>query len=87
MAVRAKFVCQQVAEVRNYYGQQEPSGAVKLHPVYSSDENSENRKFWASTPNGSIALEILNPEATRYFEAGAEYYVTFERVPKPDPTP
>lgn len=50
---------------------------VKLMPVYSSDPNHENKKFWDATPTGAIEIGCANLEAAAQFELGKEYYVDF----------
>lgn len=45
----------------------------------------ENAVWSQATPGGSISMNVLNAAATPYFEEGAEYLVTFERVAKPEP--
>ena len=69
MAVVAKFQAT-VAE----------AGRVQMYPVYGG--SPENDEFFAATPGGEINLQILNPKAMAEFQAGVEYYVTFERAPK-----
>lgn len=50
---------------------------VKLSPVYSSEEGTENKKFWDATPSGSMELGVINQEAWKHFVLGGEYYVDF----------
>jgi hypothetical protein len=45
----------------------------------------ENRQWASATPWGTIEMGILNDAATEQFEQGAEYLVTFQKVPKPAP--
>lgn len=56
--VVAKFKCDSAA--MSYYGKTPSSdGKVtefKFSPVYSSDANSVNRKFWNATPVGKLEL-------------------------------
>jgi hypothetical protein len=75
--VRAKFF---VSKVEN------PEGAaaaqVHLGAVCRGVENA----IWAqATPSGSITMNVLNTPAFEQFEQGAEYEVTFRKVPKPMP--
>ena len=78
MSVIAKFY---VTKVDRHEGAPTASG-VHLGAVCRGKENAG----WASaTPSGSINLGILNDKATDYFEEGAEYLVTFEKVAKPTP--
>lgn len=53
---------------------------IAMQPVYDSDPNSENGKFFAATPGGSISLSVVNPAAAGQFVEGREYLVTFTRV-------
>ena len=50
---------------------------LEFSPVYSDDPNSENRKFWTASPQGSIKLGTVNPEAWEKFELGKDYYIDF----------
>lgn len=85
--VRAKFTVHQVNRHDRYTYEQQSDGSytktrgeiqdVKLSPVYSPDPESENRKFWDATPQGSIELGVINQEAWSAFELGKEYYVDF----------
>lgn len=52
--------------------------SVSLQAVTGTSE--ENKEFFASTPNGSIELRILRPEAAAQFERGKEYYVDFTQA-------
>jgi hypothetical protein len=52
---------------------------VVLRPV-SGDGAEENKKFFASTPNGSITMSIVNTEAASKLVVGKEYYVRFEEA-------
>lgn len=48
---------------------------IYLHPVTGGD--SENEKFFASTPSGEIKLGTVNEEAAKSFYLGKPYYVEF----------
>ncbi len=52
---------------------------IILTPV-SGEGAEENKKFFASTPNGHIRLVTTNPEAAEQFQVGKEYYVDFTEV-------
>lgn len=69
--VRAKVVCE-VAE-----GQ-----TLRLRPVYDPNPESENGRFFQSTPGGQIDLTVVNESAMNQFKAGEEYYVDFSPVKK-----
>lgn len=64
MKVRAKFRCDTNS-----------GETIVLYPV--SDGSQENEKFFQYTPDGKIALQIVNPSAAAAFEVGKEYYVDF----------
>jgi len=67
MKTRCKMQCMKV--VQNAYN----GNDFEFHPVYSDDENSENKKFWEATPSGKLEFQCLNPDVK--FEAGKEYYI------------
>jgi hypothetical protein len=51
---------------------------IKLCPVYANgDPNHENTKFWQASPSGSIELGCVNPEASKQFNLGQEFYIDF----------
>lgn len=78
MAVIAKFFVSKVVR----HEDAPTADRVELGAVCRGAEN----KAWASaTPSGNIQMGILNDVATDYFEEGAEYLVTFEKVAKPEP--
>ncbi len=74
MTVRAKFRVTSVE--RHEFGAEN----VKMMPVYSQDQDSENYKFWTATPSGRIEMQINNPEAHGTFEPGQEFFVDFTAV-------
>jgi hypothetical protein len=87
--VRAKFSVNAIRRTR--YGKyvngetvQTEMQTIELNPVYSNDENDENKKFWDATPSGKIELGTINLEAAKYFELGKEYYVDFKEAENED---
>lgn len=68
-----------------------PAVSLKATPVYGNgDPNSENTRFWQSTPNGQLSLSVINKEAmlslgveTVEDLTGRELYVDLTLVPKP----
>jgi hypothetical protein len=50
---------------------------VVLNPIYDPDPNSENGKFYASSPSGEIRLGTINPEAWSAFVLNQDYYIDF----------
>lgn len=55
---------------------------VILHPVYSDDPNSENKKFWEASPSGEIKLGTVNQAAWQEFDLDGEYEVIFRKIQK-----
>ena len=68
--VRAKF---KVSEIT----QRDFGKSITLNPVYSSDPESENGKFYKQTPGGTIVLSTVNEDASKQFEIGKQFYVDF----------
>lgn len=70
---------EQTSEGKSDY--QKPIKAEKrtlnFTPVCSSDENSENKKFWSASPSGSLQLGVVNQAAWSFFELEKEYYIDF----------
>lgn len=63
---RCKFRCESVTD----HG---TAKSVVMHPVYSSDPNHENKKFWDASPGGKLDLTWINPNVG--FKPGQEYYL------------
>jgi len=78
MNVRAKFVCN--AKEETLSGKDRLT-TVKLSPVYSDKDGSENRQFWKWTPSGMIELGCISNSAADAFTLGSEYYVDFTPAP------
>lgn len=53
---------------------------IKMSPTYSTDPNSENKKFWDASPGGQLSLNCVNAEAVSALELGKEYYLDFTPV-------
>lgn len=84
MTVRTKFKVGSITRMMGSSGEwvngehvfnQVELQTVKLYPVNSRDKNSENAKFFASTPSGSIELGTVKLAAG--FDLNKEYYVDF----------
>jgi len=75
MSVRAKF------RVHNVKPNNDGSGIVELHPVYSSDPESENAKFYQATPWGSITMGTVNKVVLDEMQPGKVFYVDFTEAP------
>lgn len=65
--VLARFKCTEVAEISD------GTERVEMSPVYSSDEDHPNRRFWEASPSGSFMLRITEEGAQGFFEVGREY--------------
>lgn len=70
MTPRAKF---KVTEIT----QREFGKSLILQPVYSSDPNSENGKFYKQTPGGKIEIMTINESVSEQFIIGKEFYIDF----------
>lgn len=77
MAVRAKFKVNEITE--HAYGDKRMK-TIKLQPVYSQKDGSENKAFWEASPNGEIRLGTINMDAAAQFELNGEYYIDFTRA-------
>lgn len=80
---RAKFTCisctlTKTSRQNKETGQWEPTVAKTWKLSAVSTGSDENKLFFASTPYGTIEMNIVNPEVE--FELGADYYVDFTRV-------
>lgn len=53
------------------------STAIAMGPVYDSNPNTENGRFFLATPGGSIAMSGLRPEVGEKFQMGQQFYVDF----------
>lgn len=73
MKTRCKFQCSSV--LHQIHAGKVVGVEVALLPVYSSDPNSENRKFWDATPSGQLKLNLSKTEHVGMFESGKEYFV------------
>lgn len=77
--VRAKFAVTSIttSAYKNGEDQWVEQFTINMHPVYSSDPNSENKKFWDATPTGAMSLGTVNKAAADAFKPGREYYIDF----------
>lgn len=86
--VRAKFRCDSITRQMSsrYSDITKTSTPVEIHsikmsPVYSSDPNHENKKFWDASPGGSFEINCVNAEAAKQLELGKEYYFDISPAP------
>lgn len=87
MSVRAKFKVDSIETINQPKSVKQTDGSyksepgtmttLKLSPVYSSDPNHENKKFWDASPGGQLTLNCVNPAAVEQFKIGKEYYLDF----------
>lgn len=79
--VRAKFVVREIKRFStNVNGTQKELQTIVLNPVYSTEAESENGKFYAYTPAGKIELGTVNAEAAKEFALDQEFFVDFTPV-------
>lgn len=74
--VRCKFEIDEIAKTR--YG----ASKLRASPVYSNDENSENRKFWEATPSGSLEVSCVREEAISHLKPGDKIYIDITIAPQ-----
>lgn len=78
-AVRAKFRINLVTPFNGVDGK--ATGArIDMAPVYDSNPESENAKFYNATPWGQITLGSVNPAVADQLKVGGEVYVDFTPV-------
>lgn len=76
-AVVAKMVCNAIDSSKQQYGN---FNKVRLGAIYGTE--GENKDFTAATPAGECWMSIdSSAPALQFFEPGAQYYVTFTKVP------
>lgn len=71
---RCKFKCDRVTSHEG--GKRD----VHMSPVFSQDQNSENKAFWDQSPGGNFTLNWINPNVE--FVPGKEYYIDITEAPK-----
>jgi hypothetical protein len=65
--VVCKFICESVMNTA-------AGASVRLRPVHAGSK--ENEEFYKYTPGGELKLEVINPEASKQFVPGTEYYIS-----------
>jgi hypothetical protein len=75
MSVRAKFVVTSITRTKGWAANGGEVQTIRLSPVTSGSD--ENKSFFAATPSGQIELGIVNADAVKEFDLGAEMYVEF----------
>lgn len=56
---------------------------ISASPTYSTDPNSENKKFWDASPGGKFELNCVNEAAVAQLEIGKEYYIDISPADAP----
>lgn len=79
--VRAKFVVESYETRKSDTRNPESEELRSIKMIAVSDGSEENKKFFRWTPNGSINIGVLNPEAWKQLELGKAYYVDFTEAP------
>ena len=74
MGVKARCKFRVRAVVLDAYGEE-----IELHTEYDKDD-SEDTKFSAATPNGSLKFNLSNPNLLGTFKPGQIYYVDLTPV-------
>lgn len=75
--VRAKFVVESYETRKSNTRDPESEELRTVKLVAVTGESEENKKFFRWTPNGTISMGVLNPEAWKQLELGKQYYVDF----------
>jgi hypothetical protein len=80
MAIIAKFFISEKTKMKisSHEGQPVYGYKIKGYPVYQGDE--ENKKFFASTPSGTLELATVNKAAADQIEPGDEVFITIEKA-------
>jgi hypothetical protein len=82
MTVRAKFLLESVNSVVYHQNcSRMEMRTFNFRPVYSTDPEHENKKFWDASPQGSLQLGVVNKRVWDQFELGKEYYLDFTEAP------
>lgn len=76
--VRAKFRVE--SKIDNIIDQSKEGKKITMRPVYDSNPESENGKFFKLTPGGVVELSTVNEEAAAQFEVGDEFFVDFTKA-------
>jgi hypothetical protein len=84
ISVNAKFFVSEKAET-SWQGQKPPRGIRIVMAPTSANGQAENDAFAKASPSGKLEMVIMNPPAAAFFEPGAEYYLTFTKVPAAAP--
>ena len=58
---------------------------IHMNAAYSPDPNSENHKFWKSSPSGTLTFSVLAEDAEAY-PMGSFHYIDCEEVVDPSET-
>lgn len=74
---RAKFRIDAITK-RKHWNKDQGDFLYDLEASPVTGDSEENKRFFASTPSGSIKLGTVNENAVKGFEPGRYVYVTLE---------
>lgn len=77
--VRAKFNVESITH-QKFSKEYESHYSVTLKPVYDSNKESENGKFYNATPSGEIILGGVKEAVAKQFNPGDEFYIDFRKA-------
>ena len=80
MQVKAKLKVSGITENNWGPGSSKSGESIDMYAVYSPDKESENYSYSQATPFAHLNISVTNPDAWGFFEGGAEYVITFEKV-------
>jgi hypothetical protein len=74
MTIRAKFKCTSVTKIVGWIDRDKHPFLYSYKMLVVSSGSEENKKFFASTPSGELAVSAVGDDL---FQVGKEYYVDF----------
>lgn len=79
MTLRAKFLCNSVADHRSHVAFKDGGyTVVSLSACYSS--SPEDNQFSKATPTGSFTMTVTTDAGKSFFEVGKSYYLDISEV-------
>ena len=80
MTVRAKMKCVMVKDSCDISSTGSQSVDVKLQAVFAGKDEDANKSWSKWTPSGEVVMQITNPEASKQFVIGKDYFLDFTPV-------
>ena len=71
MQIKTKWIVESVTE--NTYCK-----TPLLRAAYGNSKNAEDNQFSAATPNGTLSMDVTNPETKDLMKPGQKWYATWE---------